>query len=74
MPNIVVLGSTLLDLRAQGGALLTLPKLLMKTTSTAQYAAEAANSSCLCAFVSRDSEAEKRRVKTTRTPMALKVD
>ena len=49
-------------------------RLLMNTTSTAQYAAEAAKSSCLCAFVRRDIAAEKSNVKVTRTPTALKVD
>jgi hypothetical protein len=46
----------------------------MKTTRTAQYAALAANSSCLLAFVNNDIAAENKSVKTTRTPMALKVD
>ena len=46
----------------------------MKTTSTAQYAADAANSSCLCALVSNDMAAENSRVKTTSTPMASKVE
>lgn len=49
-------------------------KLLIKTTRTAQYADEAAKSSCLRALVRRDIAAAKRRVKTTRTPMALKVE
>lgn len=49
-------------------------KLLINTTRTAQYAAEAPNSSCLRALVRRDIAAEKRRVNTTRTPMALKVE
>lgn len=48
------------------------PKLLMKTTSTAQYAAEAAKSSCRAAFVNSDIAAEKRSVNTMRTPMASK--
>ena len=64
----------LVNLHTQCGTLLALLKLLMKTTSTAQYTAEAAKSSCLCALVRRDIAAEKRRVKTTRTPIALKVD
>jgi hypothetical protein len=46
----------------------------MKTTSTAQYAALAANSSCLFAFVSRLIAAEKSSVKTTRIPTASKVE
>jgi hypothetical protein len=46
----------------------------MKTTRTAQYAEEAAKSSCLRALVRRDIAAEKRRVKTTRTPIALNVE
>jgi hypothetical protein len=49
-------------------------KLLMKTTRTAQYAALAANNSCLLAFVNSDIAAENKSVKTTRTPIALKVD
>jgi hypothetical protein len=40
------------------------------TTKTAQYAATAANSSCLFAFVSIDIAAAKRCVKTVNTPMA----
>lgn len=50
------------------------PTLLMKTTRTAQYAAEAAKSSCRRALVRRDIAAEKRRVKTTRIPIALNVE
>lgn len=46
----------------------------MKTTSTAQYAADAANSSCLCALVSNDMAAENSRVNTTSTPMASNVE
>jgi hypothetical protein len=46
----------------------------MKTTRTAQYAALAANNSCLLAFVNNDIAAENKSVKTTRTPIALKVD
>jgi hypothetical protein len=46
----------------------------MKTTRTAQYAEEAAKSSCLRALVRRDIAAEKRRVNTTRTPMALNME
>ena len=49
-------------------------KLQMKTTRIAQYAALAANNSCLLAFVNSDIAAENRRVKTTSTPMALKVE
>ena len=45
----------------------------MKTTRMAQYPAEAANSSCRFAAVSMLMAAQKRRVKTTRTPMAAKV-
>jgi hypothetical protein len=44
----------------------------MKTTRTAQYAADAANNSCRSALVRRDIAAENRRVKTIRTPMAEK--
>lgn len=46
----------------------------MKTTSTAQYAADAANSSCRLAFVREDMAAENKRVNTTRTPMAVNVE
>jgi hypothetical protein len=42
----------------------------MKTTSTAQYAALAANSSCLRAFVSKDIAAANSNVNTISTPMA----
>lgn len=49
-------------------------KLLMKTTNTAQYAADAANSSCRRAFVNKDIAAEKRSVKTIKTPTASKVE
>jgi hypothetical protein len=42
----------------------------MKTTNTAQYAALAANSSCLRALVSRDIAAANNSVKTINTPMA----
>jgi hypothetical protein len=42
----------------------------MKTTNTAQYAALAANSSCLRALVSRDIAAANSRVKTINTPIA----
>jgi hypothetical protein len=45
----------------------------MNTTRIAQYAAEAANISCLAAFVNTDIAALKSRVKTMRTPTALKV-
>ncbi len=50
------------------------PKFEMKTTSTAQYAADAANNSCLLAFVSKDMAAENNKVNTMRTPMAEKID
>ena len=43
----------------------------MKTTNIAQYAALAANSSCLAALVRRLMAAEKSNVKTIRTPTAL---
>ena len=46
----------------------------MKTTNTAQYAAEAANNSCRLALVNRDMAAEKSSVKTTRMPTASKVE
>jgi hypothetical protein len=46
----------------------------MKTTSTAQYAADAANSSCLLAFVSTDMAVEKSRVKTRSMPTAPNVE
>ena len=46
----------------------------MNTTNTAQYAAEAAKSSCLFAFVTNDMAAEKSKVKTTKTPTALMVE
>lgn len=49
-------------------------KLLMKTTSTAQYAALAPKSSCRFAFVTSDMAAENRSVKTTRIPTASKVE
>lgn len=45
----------------------------MNTTKIAQYAAEAANISCLAAFVKTDIAALNSRVKTIRTPTALKV-
>jgi hypothetical protein len=45
----------------------------MNTTSTAQYAALAANNSCRRAFVNMLIAAEKSSVNTTRTPMASKV-
>lgn len=44
----------------------------MKTTRTAQYAALAANNSCLLAFVSNVIVAAKRSVKIIKTPMAAK--
>ena len=47
--------------------------LLLKTTSTALYAAEPAKSSYLQALVRRDVAAEKSMGKAARTPMALKV-
>ena len=40
------------------------------TTSTAQYAAAAANSSCLFALVSSDIAAANKRVNTINTPIA----
>ena len=46
----------------------------MNTTSTAQYAALAANNSCLFALVKRLIAAEKRSVKITRMPTASKVE
>jgi hypothetical protein len=46
----------------------------MKTTSTAQYVALAANSSCRLAFVINDIAIEKRKVKTMRIPKASKVE
>jgi hypothetical protein len=49
-------------------------KFEMKTTSTAQYAALAANSSCLFALVRRLMAAEKSSVKTTNIPTASKVE
>jgi len=55
-------------------ASLELPKFPMNTTNTAQYAAEAAKSSCLFAFVSKLIAAENSRVKTTRIPTASKVE
>lgn len=48
-------------------------KLPMNTTKIAQYAADAANISCLAAFVNTDMAALNNRVKTIRTPTALKV-
>jgi hypothetical protein len=42
----------------------------MNTTNTAQYAALAANSSCLFAFVSSDMAAANKSVNTINTPMA----
>jgi hypothetical protein len=45
----------------------------MNTTRIAQYAAEAANISCLAAFVNTDMAALKSKVKTIRTPTALNV-
>ena len=41
-----------------------------KTTKTAQYAAAAANNSCLFAFVSSDIAAANSSVKTIKTPIA----
>jgi hypothetical protein len=46
----------------------------MNTTSTAQYAALAANSSCLFALVKRLIAAEKSSVKTTNIPTASNVE
>jgi len=46
----------------------------MKTTRTAQYAALAANNSCLFAFVSSDIAAANKRVKTISTPIAANID
>jgi hypothetical protein len=40
------------------------------TTSTAQYAAAAANSSCLFALVSKDMAAVNKSVNTINTPIA----
>jgi hypothetical protein len=55
-----------------------LPSLLLKfemnTTSTAQYAALAANNSCLFAFVKRLIAAEKSSVNTTSIPTASNVE
>ena len=48
-------------------------KFPMNTTRIAQYAADAAKSSCLAAFVSRLIAALNSRVKTINTPTALKV-
>jgi hypothetical protein len=45
----------------------------MKTTNTAQYAALAANSSCLRAFVSSDMAAANNSVKTIKTPIAANI-
>lgn len=45
----------------------------MNTTKMAQYAADAANISCLAALVSTDIAALKSRVKTMSTPTALNV-
>jgi len=45
----------------------------MNTTRMAQYAAEAANISCLAAFVRTESAALNRSVNTMSTPTALKV-
>lgn len=45
----------------------------MKTTRIAQYAALAANNSCLAAFVSSDMAALKSNVKTISKPTALRV-
>lgn len=42
----------------------------IKTTRTAQYAALAANSSCLLAFVRKDKAAANRSVNTIKTPIA----
>ena len=48
-------------------------KFPMNTTRISQYAADAAKSSCLAAFVSRLIAALNSRVKTINTPTALKV-
>ena len=45
----------------------------MKTTSTAQYAALAANSSCRLAFVNSDIAAANKSVKTINTPIAANI-
>lgn len=45
----------------------------MNTTNIAQYAADAANISCLAAFVRRDMQLLKSRVNTINTPTALNV-
>lgn len=52
----------------------SLLKLLIKTTRTAQYAALAAKSSCLFAFVNRLIAAENSSVKTTKIPTASNVE
>jgi hypothetical protein len=46
----------------------------MNTTSTAQYAALAANNSCLFALVKRLMATEKSSVNTTNIPTASKVE
>jgi hypothetical protein len=48
-------------------------KLLMKTTNTAQYAAEEANNSCRFACVKSDIDTENNNVNTTRIPTASNV-
>ena len=45
-------------------------KLLMKTTKTAQYAADAANNSCLFAVVRDDMAKPNSRVKMIKIPIA----
>lgn len=45
----------------------------MKTTSMAQYAALAANNSCLFALVNKDIAAAKSSVKIIITPIAAKI-
>jgi len=54
--------------------LLLLLKLVMNTTSTAQYVAPAAKSSWRFAFVRKLMAAEKSIVKTVRIPTASKVE
>jgi hypothetical protein len=45
----------------------------INTTSTAQYAALAANSSCLFAFVRSDMAAANKSVNTINTPIAANI-
>lgn len=71
-------GSSLHDAQCSRPSMPLKPTLLskfeMNTTSTAQYAALAANNSCRFASVKRLIAAEKSRVKTTRIPTASNVE